>query len=89
MRTQLVNMRQRNKYLEAQLKRIERDENLLKQKVDLDDKLALKKLVVMLKAKNDHLERQVGTANIQKYNFSTHKTLSIIIILQIKFRNKI
>lgn len=58
MRKEMMDLRERNHMLERHMKRIERDENMLKQKVDLDDKLALKKLVVMLKAKNDDLQKQ-------------------------------
>lgn len=58
MRKEMMDMRERNNMLERHMKRIQRDENMLKQKVDLDDKLALKKLVVMLKAKNDDLQKQ-------------------------------
>lgn len=46
----------RNQLLEYKMKKIEREEHNLSKKVDLDDKLALKKLVVMLKMKNDQFK---------------------------------
>ena len=49
---------QRNDYLESKINRLDKEERLLSQKVDLDDKVALKKLVLMLKIKNDQLLRE-------------------------------
>lgn len=56
MRTEMERLRNRNELLEYKMKKIQKEEQNLSKKVDLDDKLALKKLVVMLKMKNDQLK---------------------------------
>ena len=58
MRLELLRLKRRNDLLEMKMRKIEKEEHLLSQKVDLDDKFALKKLVVMLKMRNDQLERR-------------------------------
>jgi len=57
MRREMEQLRERNEILEYRMKKIQREEQSLSKKVDLDDKLALKKLVVMLKMKNDEMRR--------------------------------
>ena len=69
MRSEMERLLKRNQLLEYKMKKIEREEHNLSKKVDLDDKLALKKLVVMLKMKNDQFKsrgpvaRQGGVDN--------------------------
>lgn len=63
MRLEMERLRERNELLEYKMKKILKEEQSLSKKVDLDDKLALKKLVVMLKMKNDQLRSQ---APVQK-----------------------
>lgn len=58
MRLEMERLRERNELLEYKMKKILKEEQSLSKKVDLDDKLALKKLVVMLKMKNDQLRNQ-------------------------------
>jgi DnaJ-domain-containing protein 1 len=57
MREEMQQLRERNEILEYRMKKLHKEEQSLSKKVDLDDKLALKKLVVMLKMKNDELKR--------------------------------
>lgn len=58
MRLEMERLRERNELLEYKMRKIQKEEQSLSKKVDLDDKLALKKLVVMLKMKNDKLKNQ-------------------------------
>ena len=59
---EMMRLKERNELLEYKMRRIEKEEYSLSQNVDLDDKLALKKLVVMLKMKNDKM-MQNGNQN--------------------------
>lgn len=61
MRVQMEGLRRDKQALEERLKRIEQEERMMHQNVDLEDKLALKKLVVMLKMKNDRLSGKAQT----------------------------
>lgn len=56
MRQEMERLRDRNELLEYKMRKIQKEEQALSKKVDLDDKLALKKLVVMLKMKNDKIK---------------------------------
>jgi predicted nuclease with TOPRIM domain len=61
MRKEMERLKERNELLEYRMRKIQKEEQNLSKKVDLDDKLALKKLVVMLKMKNDQMKNNVGS----------------------------
>ena len=52
-------LRKEKEDLSAKLKRIEHEEKMIGHNIGFDDKLALKKLVVMLKIKNDRLKQKI------------------------------
>lgn len=66
MRIQMELLRKEKQVLEERVRRIEHEERMVHQNVDLEDKLALKKLVVMLKMKNDRLSGKTGQRNKAK-----------------------
>jgi predicted nuclease with TOPRIM domain len=63
MRKEMERLRERNELLEYKMRKIQKEEQALSKKVDLDDKLALKKLVVMLKMKNDKIKHTGPTSH--------------------------
>ena len=66
IRKKFIKLRKEKEDLEFKLKRIQQEEKMISTGVDLNDKLALKKLVVMLKIKNDRLKKKLENGGYSK-----------------------
>lgn len=60
MHSKMERLRRENETLSSRIQHYAQEERMIQQNVDLKDRMALKKLVVMLKLKNDKLERKLG-----------------------------